>query len=173
MVSNVSDMLYAITYTSGLFVWDLNTHDLVFKKEIKSEKEEDYFFECFYFKSRRDELPLLTSCMADKRGDIKIIQNEEILAEVNKSNLEEENPNEMLNRRMHRDIIRGSYWNDETSHLYTVGDDGFLIKWSLCEKLNQNNEKRAHTKRERRDDEMSQEDVDGVDFKKNKKKFLK
>ncbi len=68
MVSNVSDMLYAITYTSGLFVWDLNTHDLVFKREIKSEKEEDYFFECFYFKSRRDELPLLTSCMADKRG---------------------------------------------------------------------------------------------------------
>jgi WD40 repeat protein len=170
MVSNASDMLYAITYTSGLFVWDLNTHDLIFKKEIKSEKEEDYFFECFYFKSRRDELPLLTSCMADKRGDIKVIQNEEILTEVNKSSLEEQG-DEMLNRRMHRDIIRGSYWNDETSHLYTVGDDGFLIKWSLSEKLNQNNEKRAHTKRERKDDEMSEDDVD-VDFK-NKKKFMK
>ena len=171
MVSNSPNQLYAITYTNGLFVWDLNTHDLIFKKEIKSEKEEDYFFDCFYFKSRRDELPLLTSCMSDKNGSIKIIQNEDVLTEINKSNFYDEE--EKLNRRMHRDIIRSSYWDDESHNLYTAGEDGFLIKWGLIEKLAAKFEKETSKKRERKDndddddDEMSKE---SVDFK-YKKKF--
>jgi hypothetical protein len=113
--------------------------------------------------------------MSDKNGSIKIIQNEDVLTEINKSNLDEEEE-EKLNRRMHRDIIRSSYWDGESYNLYTAGEDGFLIRWGLVEKLAAKFEKETSKKRERKDnddddddDEMSKE---SVDFK-YKKKFLK
>ena len=169
------DQLYAITYTNGLFVWDLNTHDLIYKTNANSDDEEDdYFFDCFYFKSKPDELPLLTSCTTDKRGRIRLVQEKQILSEVSKQT----NPNEdnKLNERTHRDLIRDSYWNSVACNFYTAGEDGFLIKWKLTEKYSVTNsdEKRATHKRERIDEGESVYDEsfnERLDFR-NKKKFL-
>ena len=171
------DQLYAITYTNGLFVWDLDTHDLVFKKESKSEEEEDYFFDCFYFKSRRDELPLLSNCMGDKKGAVKIIQNDEILAEINAANRHGDNEEETLKHAtIHRDIIRSSFWDSATCSLYTAGEDGFLIKWELAEKKRPSTtttESKESSKRDRRGRELSDdEEADEISSKSSKKRLL-
>ena len=121
------DQIYSITYTNGLFVWDLNTHDLVYRspKESQSkvdlsvecdEAEENYFIDCFYYNN------VLTTCMSDKRGDLNMYQKDRLFCGTDRG---------IAGNRTHRDIIRDSYWNGE--QLFTCGEDGFLLKWNICE----------------------------------------
>lgn len=127
-----ADQLYAITFTNDLFVWDLNTHDVVHKYQSKNkniengtsinvddDQDEDYFFDCFYFKPN-----LMTICKGDKNGSFKLYQQNEIVFD-SRSQFDK-------TERAHRDIIRSSYWNNE--YLFTAGEDGFLFKWKLSDK---------------------------------------
>jgi hypothetical protein len=49
-----ADQLYAITYTNGIFIWNLRTHDLIYRNQKKfnnyndEEYDNDYFCDCFY-----------------------------------------------------------------------------------------------------------------------------
>ena len=121
------DQIYAITYTNGLLIWDLNTHDLVYRspKEFQSkvdfnveneEAEENYFIDCFYYNN------VLTTCMSDKRGCLNMYQKDHLFCGTDRS---------IAGNRTHRDIIRDSYWDGE--QLFTCGEDGFLLKWNIGE----------------------------------------
>ena len=166
---NCPDQLYAITFTNEFFVWDLNTHDLVYKNtdlnKEKSEQDEEYFFGSFYFKSNKNRLPNLTICTGDKRGKVKLIRNDDLLTETTKQGVEF--------KRTHRDVVRSSFWNNLNNNLYTAGEDGFLIKWELVQKLNENENTKNTSKRERYDDQgFSDDEVESKNsnLKKNKSK---
>jgi WD40 repeat protein len=129
-----ADQLYAITFTNDIFVWDLKTYDVVYKKQSKNknvlsgnlldendDKEEDYYFNCFY-----DQASCLTVCMGDKNGTIKLYQNDNLVYETDRTLNNQE-------KRFHKDIIRGAYWNNSI-YLYTAGEDGFLFKWDVIDK---------------------------------------
>ncbi|CAF0774106.1 unnamed protein product [Brachionus calyciflorus] len=133
--TEVMDQLFAITYTNDLFVWDLNSHDLLFKHQTKNknvenaeslndedEQEEDYFFDCFYMKPN-----LMTICRGDHNGNFKLLNGDNVIYDSLV-----DNRNENVSKRNHRDVIRSSYWNGE--NFYTAGEDGFLFKWKIFDK---------------------------------------
>ena len=132
--SSRADQLYAITFTNDLFVWDLNTFDTVYKKQSKNknvpngelidendDREEDYYFGCFYYRNE------LTVCMGDKDGRVRLYRQDALVFETDKETT-------TTPKRYHRDIIRSSYWNEQS--LFTAGEDGFLYKWQVTNKLN-------------------------------------
>jgi hypothetical protein len=137
------NQLYAITYTNELLIWDLKTHDLVkkyhsykFSNKLNIDRDGNYdsefsFFDCFYLESN------LILCLTDKKGKIKLIQNDECAYDgllVKKESINSNKP-----RVLHRDTIRNSYWNQK--NLYTVGEDGFLIKWEITQITETNKQK--------------------------------
>lgn len=166
------DQLFAITYTNDLFVWDLNTHDLVYKHQTKNkniqngnlinvmeDQEEDYFFDCFYLRPK-----VMVICKGDKMGNMKYYSGEEIIFDGN--NNKEETESDGTTNRSHRDIIRSSYWNNE--YLFTAGEDGFLFKWKLGEKeeeLMKKDENKQSQKRELDKDILDESDEDEKDKK--------
>ena len=169
------DQLFAITFTNDLFIYDLSTHDLIYRspKALKTEEDqedEDYFFDCFYRNKLNSDKYELTALLGDKFGNIKIYEKERMVF-----GLKEEK--EGTKSRKHRDIIRSSYWNHE--NLFTVGEDGFLLKWKLDPaNVSLNSEtkqlKRALNKEESSssDDLHKQEDLDKKRKNRLKKKKL-
>ena len=171
-----ADQLCAITYTNGLFVWDLTSEDQVYrspkefnnKDAVGNEKEadSDFYIDCFYKKNESDDKLVLSTCMSDKRGGIKIYQNDCIVLETDHS--------DRLIKRFHKDIIRSSYWNG--NNLYTCGEDGFLLKWDLS---GETSEKAVNLKqKDRRENSDSDGDLERFSeeqlnkkVKFNKKKF--
>lgn len=122
-----SDKLFAITYTNGLFVWDLDSHDVTYrspkefnKANVQKEVDEAYYFDCFYKKDGEGK-NILTTCRGDKQGNIKTYQNDSVVFETTRG--------AGFDKRFHKDIIRSSYWSGE--NMFTCGEDGFLLKWAF------------------------------------------
>ncbi len=137
-----TDQIFAITYTNDLFVWNMNTHDLILKKKsIKKDEldENEYIFvDCFYLNS------VLTTCMSDKRGNVKLVQNDIDVFETKRETID----------RTHKELVRGTYWNGE--NFFTAGEDGFLIKWTLGESIEKTKEVEGKKRDRSRSDEESE-----------------
>lgn len=137
-----TDQIFAITYTNDLFVWDLNSHDLILKKKsIKNDElvENEYLYvDCFYLNSS------LTICMSDKRGNVKLVQNDVDVFETRRETVD----------RTHKELVRSTFWNGE--HLFSAGEDGFLIKWTIDESTGRYGE----VERKKRDRSRSDQESD-------------
>ncbi|RNA39567.1 WD repeat-containing 89 [Brachionus plicatilis] len=172
-----TDQLYAITYTNDLFVWDLQSHDVVHQFKSSNigtvgvssdgEQDEDYFFDCFYMKP-----DLMTICKGYKNGKFKLLNCSDYMDEICF-----ETGGEDSSKRMHRDIIRSSYWNGQ--NFYTAGEDGFLFKWKLTDKNSKpmdsdDIEKTISNKRDLKDgSESENEEKDAPSKRPNKERIRK
>jgi len=159
-----ADQLCAITYTNGLFVWDLASEDQIYRSPNNTDTAGDeknanynFFIDCFYKKNQEDEKLVLTTCMSDIRGNINVYQSDNIILDTDRT--------DKLKKRFHKDIIRSSYWNGE--NLYTCGEDGFLLKWDLS---GEQSEKAVNLKQK---DRRENSDSDGDLERLNQEQFNK
>ena len=85
-----NDQIFAITYTNDLFIWDYFSHDLVYKCSLSqllnenSQVNDYYIVDCFYYKnsiSNNKNNKLITVCIADKLGNLKLFQNDQCVYE--------------------------------------------------------------------------------------------
>ena len=77
-----NDELFAITL-NGLFVYSLNSHDLVYKSTEDNEENEDYMLNCFYMNSNSGN-HVLTSLWGTKDGNLKFFDKQTIFLETEK-----------------------------------------------------------------------------------------
>lgn len=158
-----ADQLYAITYTNDLFIWDLHSHDVVYQfknSNMDENQEEDYFFDCFYMKP-----DFMAICKGNKSGTFKLFNGDNVIYDSIT-----ELKSDSTSKRMHRDVIRSSYWNGE--NLYTAGEDGFLFKWKLTDKNSNLIDSDVKTKTYKRDlDKDNESDSDNEPRPQNKKPF--
>ena len=171
-----SDQLFAITYTNGLFVWDMKSHDITYRSpkeyneaNIQKETDETYYFDCFY-KTDMNGNNVLTTCRGDKQGNIKTYQNDSLVFETNRA--------KGFDKRFHKDIVRSSYWSGES--MYTCGEDGFLLKWQFgVDGVSEKGDLKQKLRRDNSDsqDQSDSEEVTSRKMNKkgrfNKKKFNK
>jgi WD40 repeat protein len=174
--NTAADKIYAITLTNGLYVWDLTSHDLTYKKETREKNlsivAEDYptqeeidgessFLDVFYYmpfdkvSSEKQTNLCLTTLTADQRGNIKIDQDNKTLFDSSLLN------SDGIWNRAHKGIIRSSVWNSNNSSYYTVGEDGYIIKWQLeSVKVDTQNGIEADTKKRKLDKKFYKKETD-------------
>jgi WD40 repeat protein len=146
--------LFAITTTNDLFVWNLESHDLVYRSPqmktltdtcdlqiVEDDDNTEYYFDCFYTKSKKQDdeksddndgekkKQCLSICKMNKSGEISIYQDDQCVV------------SQEMESKTHKDMIRSSYWNGKC--LITGGEDGLLIKWNI------HKDKKLKLKRER------------------------
>ncbi len=78
-----TDELFAITL-NGLFVYSLNSHDLVFKSSECNEENEDYILDCFYMNSNKED-NVLTNLYGTKDGNLKFLNKDTIFLETERN----------------------------------------------------------------------------------------
>lgn len=176
--------LAAVTYTNGVFVWDVASDETLYRsprahnnkdasgvEAVRADNDEDYYVDCMYARDA-EGTPVLTTCMADRRGNLRVYQRDQLVLHTDREN--------SLKRRFHKDVIRSSFFHDD--YLFTCGEDGFLLKWFVSKERVEAAEGTDDTRKQklRRDDDyesdsdlerLSQETFDRK-VKFNKKKRL-
>lgn len=178
------DQLAAVTYTNGVFVWELGTDETLYRspkahnnkdaqgvEAVRADNDEDYYVDCMYAKDAQG-VPVLATCMADRRGNMRIYQKDQLVLHTDRE--------KSVKRRFHKDVIRSSFFHND--YLFTCGEDGFLLKWFVSkEKVQQVEGTREERKQKsRRDDDYdSESDLEALSHEKfdrkvkfNKKKRL-
>ena len=118
----------------------------------QAENDEDYFLDCMYARNSANEL-VLTTCMADRRGNVKIYQADELVLCTDRES--------GVRKRLHKDVVRGSFF--ENDYLFTCGEDGFLLKWFVSKERVEGAEGGERKQKERRsDDYESESDLEGL-----------
>ena len=154
----VSDQMYAITFVNELVIWDLTTHDQIYRSQANPvdpvsvnlqkdvlrtpeapQEDEFYFFDSFYLPSSQD--PVLVKAIGDKRGRMKFVEckskgEDRVLFETKDSEDLNDGDDQQCNkskltRTSHKDIVRSSFWNTKTGSYFTAGEDGFIFKWQM------------------------------------------